>query len=107
MHPNANGVLHYHAASPCLANSNLYSSTAGVTASYSDVKTYLQQQWANSPYRSTFGIAKDGRPIYTPLHNNGLPYVSCDVDVCNGINLNGTYAYVTTLFHPYIMGCYG
>jgi len=41
MHPNANGVLHYHAASPCLANSNLYSSTAGIKASYSDAKTYI------------------------------------------------------------------
>ena len=41
------------------------------------------------------------------MHTNGLPYTSCDVDVCNGIALNGTYAYVATLFHPYIMGCYG
>jgi hypothetical protein len=41
MHPNANGVLHYHAASPCLADNTLYTSSAGVSASYSDVKTYL------------------------------------------------------------------
>ena len=29
------------------------------------------------------------------------------MDICNGMNLTGTYAYVTTFFHPYIMGCYG
>ena len=40
MHPNANGALHYHAASPCLANYPI-AQDAGVTASYSDVKTYL------------------------------------------------------------------
>lgn len=40
MHPNANGVLHYHAASPCLADATI-APNAGVTASYSDVKTYL------------------------------------------------------------------
>lgn len=41
IHPNVNGVLHYHAASPCLASSTLYSSTAGMTASYTDAKTYM------------------------------------------------------------------
>jgi hypothetical protein len=39
IHPNNNGVLHYHAASPCLA-SNLAAS-AGVAATYTDAKTYL------------------------------------------------------------------
>jgi hypothetical protein len=39
IHPNANGVLHYHAASPCLASD--LAASAGVTASYSDAKTYL------------------------------------------------------------------
>jgi len=29
------------------------------------------------------------------------------VDVCNGMMINGHYAYVLTLFHPYFMGCYG
>lgn len=58
-------------------------------------------------YRSVLGISKDGRPIYTPLHDNGKEYDDCDVDICNGIEIGGHYAYVSTLFHPYIMGCYG
>ena len=60
-----------------------------------------------TPYRSAFGIAKDGRAIYTPMYSNGQTYGYCNVDICNGMNLTGTYAYVTTFFHPYIMGCYG
>ena len=53
------------------------------------------------------GIAKDGRPIYTPFYDNGKTYDSCDVDVCNGMDIGGSYAYVSTLFHPYFVGCYG
>jgi len=31
----------------------------------------------------------------------------CDVDVCNGMEIGGNYMYVSTFFHPYIMGCFG
>jgi hypothetical protein len=58
-------------------------------------------------YRSVLGLAKDGRPVYTPIYSGGSSYDDCDIDVCNGIFLNGHYAYVSTLNHPYIMGCYG
>ena len=27
--------------------------------------------------------------------------------MCNGIEIGGYYSYVTSFFHPYIMGCYG
>ncbi len=27
--------------------------------------------------------------------------------MCNGITIGGHYAYVSTLFHPYTVGCYG
>ena len=53
------------------------------------------------------GIVKDGRPVYTPMHGGGKTIDSCEVDVCNGLELNGHYSYVSTLFHPYIVGCYG
>jgi len=36
-----------------------------------------------------------------------MTYSGCQVDVCNGLKINGVYAYVATLFHPYFMGCYG
>merc|ERR1712046_111831 len=49
----------------------------------------------------------DGRPIVSPYKNNGKAYDHCEVDVCNGITVNGHYMYAATFFHPYIMGCYG
>ena len=59
------------------------------------------------PYRSVFGIAKDGRPIYTPYYDNGTEYKDCEVDICNGIEIDGHYSYVSTFFHPYVIGCFG
>jgi hypothetical protein len=41
------------------------------------------------------------------MYSDGKTYNDCDVDVCNGILLNGHYSYVSTFTHPYIMGCYG
>lgn len=61
----------------------------------------------NLKYRSVLGISKDGRPIYTPLYDDGKTYDDCDVDICNGMMIGGHYAYVSTMFHPYIMGCFG
>ena len=58
-------------------------------------------------YRNTLGVAKDGRPVYTPYYGGGQTYAGADVDVCNGLTVNGHYAYVSTEFHPYIIGCYG
>lgn len=36
-----------------------------------------------------------------------MTYSGCQVDVCNGLKINGVYSYVATLFHPYFIGCYG
>lgn len=67
----------------------------------------MEQAWAAVPYRSAFGMSKDGRPILSPFHGNGIAYSDCEVDVCNGLEINGHYMYATTFFHPYIQGCYG
>jgi hypothetical protein len=72
-----------------------------------DVKDTITSAYKAKPYRSTLGIAKDGRPVYTPFHSNGKPYSDCEVDICNGMMIGGSYQYVSTLFHPYIIGCYG
>jgi len=40
-------------------------------------------------------------------YSGGMSYSGCQVDVCNGLKINGNYAYVATLFHPYFIGCYG
>lgn len=67
----------------------------------------MVETWSKAPYRSVFGISKDGRPIYTPYYGNGYDYNDCEIDMCNGIEIGGIYSYVTSFFHPYIMGCYG
>jgi len=53
------------------------------------------------------GIAKDGRVIYGPFKPNGELWQPCDVDVCNGRYFNDYYGYVSTMFHPYFVGCFG
>ena len=105
MHPQAAGILHYHSASTCIADPDYIIDTPG---GRTDVLEVIRTVYGDDlPYRSVLGISKDGRPIYSPLYDNGKEYTGCDVDICNGIEFDGHYSYVTTLFHPYIMGCYG
>lgn len=67
----------------------------------------IKEAWKAVPFRTSIGIAKDGRPILSPLRDGGKQYGPCDVDVCNGVNIDGRYMYASTTFHPYIMGCFG
>lgn len=53
------------------------------------------------------GLAKDGHKIYGPYDDDGENWQPGDVDVCNGRFINGEYAYVTTRFYPYTIGCWG
>ena len=71
------------------------------------MKTLMLDSWSKKPFRSALGISKDGYPIYTPIEagKNFVEY--CAVDICNGKKYNENYSYVTTYFHPYIMGCFG
>lgn len=105
-HPNAEGLMMYYSASTCVADKKYLPRKEGpmdlpVEEVMNDAYT------SHLPYRSVLGISKDGRPIYTPLHGNGKRYDDCEVDICNGLVINGVYSYVSTMHHPYIMGCYG
>ena len=104
-HPQVQGIMHYHSASTCIPDKESYENIGPFTQDIVETMTTAYQ--SNLPYRSVFGLAKDGRPVYTPMHSGGSVMDSCDVDVCNGFDLNGHYSYVSTLFHPYIVGCYG
>ena len=53
------------------------------------------------------GIAKDGHMIMGPYRGDGTLWQPCDVDACNGLMIGGNYVYVSTLFHPYTVGCWG
>jgi len=38
---------------------------------------------------------------------DGTLWDECDVDVCNGVTIDGEYSYVSTVFFPYTVGCWG
>lgn len=54
------------------------------------------------------GIARDGHLLYGP-YNSDLELWHCDDhDVCNGMFMqDGSYSYVSTVTHPYSIGCWG
>lgn len=53
------------------------------------------------------GIALDGHIIYGPFKDSTSLWQPCDVDICNGKQINGNYGYVISNFHPYTIGCWG
>lgn len=76
-----------------------------------DIKDQMVAAWDQSPYRSVVGLSKDGRPIYSPYYTDDAgekaEYDPCNQDICNGQIIDDEYAYFSTFFHPYIVGCYG
>ena len=72
-----------------------------------EIQEIIQESWLKRPFREVFGLSFDGRPIYSPYYSDGKLYEGCDVDVCNGLFIDGEYGYVTTIFHPFVIGCYG
>ena len=63
----------------------------------------MQSAWSAIPYRTAIGLAKDGRIIWSPYSSGSNPYSYCDVDVCNGVNVNNFYGYATTFFAPILL----
>lgn len=55
----------------------------------------------------TIGIARDGHMILGPYKDDGTLWQPCEVDVCNGVTIDGSYHYVLTRFFPYSIGCWG
>ena len=93
----------YTTPSNCIADSNVYWSGK---YNDSDINATLRAAWSGKD-RVPIGIAKDGRVIYSPTYSSGTVYDDCDLDICNGIMLSGRYAYATTFYHPYTIGCWG
>eukprot|EP00347_Sterkiella_histriomuscorum_P010664 403375398 len=108
---NSLGIHHYHILSPCLISSawqakQAISSCADSQTCLQSYKYYAKSDW--SPKRlMPIGLAKDGHPIYGPFNDRGSLWQPCEVDVCNGLFINNQYAYVSTMFHPYFIGCWG
>lgn len=51
------------------------------------------------------GLSADGYPIYSPYSERSL--VQTKLDSCNGKVVNDSYAYYTTPWVPYTVGCFG
>ena len=54
------------------------------------------------------GLAIDGHRVLGPHNRDDELWTSDELDLCHGIHLaDGTYAYVSTTFEPYTVGCWG
>ena len=97
--------------SPCIYDISLGAKSAPCSDSEScksDVRTHATSHTpAQARTLTPIGLAKDGRVIYGPFTASGLLWQPCDVDVCNGKMFTNNYGYVATMFHPYIVGCWG
>lgn len=63
---------------------------------------------ADGKYGGIYGIALDGHIIYGPYNADGELWSCDDVDACNGFRHgDGSYAYASTTFWPYLVGCWG
>lgn len=69
----------------------------------------FESSWTDSSdYGGVYGIAMDGHVIVGPYNENGELWACDDVDFCNGFFMSDTsYAYASTTFFPYTVGCWG
>ena len=108
-HTNGDGYYHYHAASPCVGNTDLAYDTPymcySLTECWGKYMDYINDNWATS--LTPFGLAKDGHIIWGPYDSNGELFDSCDLDYCNGGTIDGVYGYAATQYHPYLPSCFG
>lgn len=113
---------HAHSISPCI---NGASGTAGIKGSTTQKPgacnetgsdcldtgyNFMRNNWSTSDgtYGGSYGIARDGHVIYGPFNASGETWSCDDVDLCNGFWLSsGDYAYASTIFFPYMVGCWG
>ena len=107
MKTEISGYFQYYTAATCAGDTKYEDDDVELMNEDADLFDMMRDAWTVKPYISVFGLSKDGRPIYGPYYNNGQVYQDCDVDVCNGRVINGHNSYVSTMFHPYVMGCFG
>lgn len=91
-------------ASPQKSSSVGYSCQSYGTCGTSTA-SYMVGDISRSP--DPVGLALDGHIIYAPWKDYMNLWDDCDVDVCNGLEINGNYGYAMTNFHPYTVGCWG
>ena len=53
------------------------------------------------------GLAKDCHMMLGPYNKEGNLWSCEEKDICNGVFIDGSYAYVSTTGFPYTLGCWG
>ena len=112
-------ALHTHTINKCACStcsekndSDIYSKPDLCTSTNTCPSTTWYSGWTASSgdHGGVYGLARDGHVIYGPYNNNNELWTCDDVDACNGFFKNagvGEYAYATTTFFPYVVGCWG
>lgn len=121
--PNSN-AQHAHSISPCVDGKDCGTGQciSGSTTAKPDAcnkpnmdcldtgYTFMRGGWSSShnTYGGIYGIGRDGHVIYGPFNAAGETWACEDLDMCNGFFLSsGDYAYASTIFFPYVVGCWG
>jgi len=107
------GMYHYHDISPCINNKFLEGKTMGACVDDETCKKSVVD-WALSGFatmksKTVIGIGKDGHVLYGPYDDEGALWEPAEVDACNGAwsTDKQDYFYVSTRWHPYVVGCLG
>ncbi|CDW90313.1 UNKNOWN [Stylonychia lemnae] len=107
------GYYHYYGWSPCILPRGPIKSLEYTSCNYNEACQQDPLAYSlsfMSPQEKTImiiGVARDGHSILGPYRRDGMLWQPCDVDLCNGLYIGGVYYYVTTMFHPYTVGCWG
>lgn len=110
---HTSNTYRYHMFSPCIYDVGIKQTASPCNSAefpgcQKDVREHaLSYIPAQLQTKLPVGIAKDGRIIYGPFKTDGTLWQPCDVDVCNGRRDGNYYYYVSTMFHPYFVGCWG
>lgn len=111
-HPNGKGDLHYHMWSPCIIEpeeygTDVYNCREDEKCNSTDPFDYSLEAYEDHKRLTVLGLAKDGHIIWGPYKDDETLWTDCEVDMCNGKVVDGTYGYVSSTFHPYLVGCWG
>eukprot|EP00347_Sterkiella_histriomuscorum_P014803 403359465 len=111
---DSQGFYRYFSYSPCVKDQTYKTSltTPALCKNTANCNTNafsfaLDKTTTTNKVLQPLGIAKDGHKILGPYKNDGSLWQPCEVDVCNGVTINGSYYYVMTSFYPYTIGCWG
>lgn len=109
-------TMHVHSLSPCAPEAGGSTDTKPGTCDEDGAECF-PEDWSfalsswnvdQGDHGGFYGIAKDGHVIYGPYNADDELWSCDDVDLCNGFFLaDGAYAYATTTFFPYVVGCWG